>query len=330
MFKSKEQITSFMIAGHVHLSKKDYGFFSNLNYICKENKPITSNQNKLFDKLLLKYKKQLSKLNIDVLNFQNQPWKVGLVESKQEFLDAKIFIKENNIIIKAPFNNKFIENFRRIELNSFVWHKENKYYAAPLSTYNLKIAITNVNKYYADVKYCDETVKLMNQVREYQQIKYWEPTLVKSNSNFYIFGINEHLYNAIKDIGLSDDAKTLFQLSQYGIKIDSSVTNQNTLLEFASNYDVKIDLEEIELFCKILHTLEVDHVFTAREIVYNKSISNEIKLLLLQYGISCSPISYTVPSKRAVLLKISSGGYHNTNNIFKVITLTNSRPITIT
>ena len=329
MFNCKEQVTHHIVTGHIHLSKKDYGFFSNVNNMCKENRPVTSNQNKLFDKLLDKYKKQLTKLNLDILQLQNLPWQVGVIISKQEFLEAKISIKDNYIIIKSPFNTKFIQQFRKVFLNKFVWNKEHKYYSAPFSTHNLKIAVYNVKKYYSEVNYCNQTNEILNQLKQYEDVKYWEPTLVKSNNNFYIFGLNEHLHKAINHIELKDDPNTLFELTQYGIKIDDTVTNQSRVLQFAGNYNVQMDLELIEFLCKVLLELKVDHVFTARNVVYNKDISNEIMLLLLKYGISCSPISSNNLSERAVLLKMPTDFDSHNSKICKKITLTNSRPIKI-
>lgn len=331
MLNSKDQVASYMIAGHVHLSKKDYGFFSNINKISKGNNPITSNQDKLFNKLLVKYKRQLSKLNIDIETIQNLSWKVGFIESKQEFLEAKLSIKDNNIILKAPFNTKFIQNFRGVSLNIFEWDKVKKYYIAPYSTYNLKIATENINKFYKDVNYCEQVNKILTIIKEFKSVKYWQPTLVKSNNNFYIYGLNTHVYEFIKNLELTNSPKTLFILSQYGIKIDDTVTGENQLLEFAGNFDVKVDLEQFDFLCTVLHELKVDHVFTTREIIYNKNISNEIKLKLLNYGISCGSLNTSINPDCAVLLRTSSSSHisYHKNNLYKIITLTNSRPIQI-
>lgn len=317
-----------MLSGYVHLSKKDYGFFSNINHTCQENKPITSNQSKLFDKLLVKYKRQLTKLNHNVDELKKLEWKVGVVESKPEFLYAKI--STNSFIkIKAPFNSQFVQKFRNAENNRFIWIKDKKCYAAPFTTYNLKLAATYVNKYYKEVVYCDNTTKILEELKVYDNAKYWHPTLVNINNNFYILGINENLYGAIKDIELNDDPKTLFELSKYGITIDHSITKGNSLLELAGKYNATVDLEYFDSLCKTLNLLEVDHVFTSRDIVYNKEVSNEIKLMLLQHGISCTPVSSTAHEKGILIKNSNSTTDYNTKRIEKVINLINSRPIKI-
>lgn len=328
MFEHKENVTSYMLNGYVHLSKKDYGFYSNICNFVKENKPITSNQNKLFNKLLVKYKRQLTKLGHDIQKLQNLDWKVGVVESNQEFLDAKIFIDDDHINLKAPFNTQFISKFRDAELNQFIWNKTSKSYTAPISTYNLKLAVSFVTKYYKTVVYCPNTIKILEKINEFNGVAHWLPTLVKIKNNFYISCINESLYLATKDIPINDDPKTLFLLSQYGISIDKSVTNCDQVLELAGKYEVTIDLEYMDILCQILKSLEVSHVFTSRDIVYNKQMRSEILLLMSKYGITCSPVGST-DHEHGVLLKNSSSKYEYNKNFLKVITVTNSRPIKV-
>lgn len=329
MFLYKEDVLKYMLSGYVHLSKKDYGFFSNVKYQIQQNKPITSNQNKLFDKLLLKYKRQLQKLGHDSIIFQDLNWNHTIVESEQHYLNAKINIADNNIVIKAPFNTQFVSTFRKEASNIFTWDKKDRAYIGEYNTYSLKIAIQYVNKFYDSVKYCVQVENLLEQIQPYVNCKYWAPTLIKLNDNFYIVAANSIVMDAISNINLSDDPKILYILSQYGIHIDESVSNGNKILEIAGTYDTVIDLEYFDSFCKILNLLEVDHVFTARDVVYNKNISNEIKIKLLDHGITCSSINVT-NNATGILIKNTNVINYNTKKIQKVITLTNSRPIKVT
>lgn len=329
MIYNKDQLTNYMVQGHVHLSKKDYGFFNNIKYQIQQNKPITSNQNKLFDKLLLKYKRQLQKLGFDSFELQKLSWKHSVVETEQQYLNAKISIVGDNIVVQSPFNTQFISNFRKKAGNIFIWDKKDRAYIGEYSTYSLKIAIEYVNKFYDNVKYCVQIENLLDQIQPYSNCKYWKPTLIKLNDNFYIIAANPIVMDAISNINLSDDPKILYILSQYGIHIDESVTNGNKILEIAGTYDTIIDLEYFDSFCKILNLLEVDHVFTARDVVYNKNISNEIKIKLLDHGITCSSINVT-NNATGILIKNTNVINYNTKKIQKVITLTNSRPIKVT
>ena len=327
-FANKDHLARYMIAGHVHLSKKDYGFFNNVVLQIQGNKQITSNQNTLFDKLLSKYKRQLTRLNNNVDDLIKLEWKLGIIESKKEFLDAKIFIVGNDLVIKSPFNSHFVQNFRRLEINPFVWDSVTKSYKCKVSTYSLKIAYTYLTKYYKDVVMCDTTTEMLKEIELYQSAKIWQPTLVKINNYFYIVASNNSLMESISEIDLNDDPKTLFALSAYGITIDSSVVGNDPVKNFASNRKLTFDLDNLDYVIEMLKLLEVDNVFTSRDIVYNKSVSNEIKLKTLEHGITLLPHNHLKETESVLFTTNSSGTYDR--KIAKVIHLTNSRPVKIT
>lgn len=329
MFEYKDQLTFYMVAGHVHLSKKDYGFFNNIKQTIGD-KPVTSNQDKLFNKLLAKYQRQLSKLNHDVVLLGQLPWRVPVVETKQEYLSAIISIVNDTIIIKSPFNNKFIQQFRKIELNDFVWNKIKRVYEAPFSTYQLKIAIQTVNSCYESVVYCDKVKELLDQVTQYSEVKYWEPTLTKINNNLYIVAINNSLYEAISHIDLADDPQTFYLLSRYGIKIDDSLLDDKYKM-FAAEYVVEVDSQDFEEVSLWLQNLKVEHVFTSRDVLYNKELSNDIKLILLDKGITCSTAK-NLEKENSVIIKTHKSwpSFNNHVGLYdKVIYLKNSRPVKI-
>jgi hypothetical protein len=329
MFETKDQLTNYMVAGYVHLSKKDYGFFNNIKQTIVD-KPVTSNQDKLFNKLLAKYQRQLTKLNHDVTLLNQLPWRVPVVETKQEYLYAQVSINDGIITIKSPFNNKFIQKFRKLSLNDFVWDKTKRVYEAPFTTYQLKIAIETVNECYESIVYCDKVKEILDTVNQYITVKYWEPTLVKINNNLYVVSLNSSLYEAIKDIDLNDDPQTFYKLSQYGIKIDDSLITDD-YKKFAAEYVTEIDSEYLENIAIWLKNLKVEHVFTARDLLYSKELNNDVKLLLLDNGITCSPAKDKM-LQNSVLLKTHKG-WNSFNNISdhygKIIYLKNSRPVKI-
>ena len=326
-FSNKDQLTTYMISGHLHLSKKDYGFFNNIIFQIQKDKQVTTNQNKLFDKLLVKYKRQLTKLEHDVNELVSLEWKLGIIESKKEFLEARIFIQNDKIMIRSPFNTHFIQNFKRVDMNPFEWDPMYKFYKADLSTYSLKLAYSYVNKYYKDVVYCDKVINILDALSIYSPDLYWKPTLVKQGNQFYIYGINKSLYDCISHIELNDDPKTLFNLSMYGIDISPSITESDPVKHFASNHKLSYELDSLDEIIKMLKLLEVEHVFTSRDVLYNKKIINEIKLKLLEEGITCSPLG-TMSNKNSVIFT-SNSAVSLSKKISKIIHLKNSRPINI-
>jgi len=332
MFYSKDNLANYLVQGHLHLSKKDYGFFNNIKYQIQQSKPITSNQNKLFDKLLMKYNRQLSKLGHDYKLLEKLPWQNSIIDTLSEYLEAKVSIVDDKIVLRSPFNAKFINNLRKKANNIFIWNKYERAYVAEYNTYSLKLAIENVNAFYDTVKYCNKTQKILDKTKLYEDIKYWKPTLISINDNYYIVAANEHVIDATLNIKLNAQPKSLFLLSQYGISIHESLLTDD-FLKFSANFFVTIDLDKLDLLCKYLKDLEIETVILARDIVYNKQVSDEIRKVFLGTDIVCTSSLNNSKGKSVIL-------YYNRNrtaehyeqpkrSVSKFITITNSRPISI-
>lgn len=331
MFLSKDQLVNYLLQGHVHLSKKDYGFFHNLQVIIKNNKAITSNQTKLFDKLINKYQKQIRKNDLDPNILITLPWYTQVVESLPEYMEPKIYMDQDLICIKSPFNTKFVNKLRQEHLNFFTWDKTQKIYKSPYSTYSLKQALRLTKFCYDNLKVCDQIKELLDTAQKYEA-KIYNPTLVKSNNNFYVLGMNASLAPLLQNINLSDDPKVLFQLSRYGIKIDDSVINEDPKLEFASNYRVVVNIEHLTAMVDWLVELGVEHVILSRDLVYNKKLNLEVRNLL-DNKIECSASKdiSTSDSKLIVNLGLSSNSplREKEVSVAKLITISNTRPVSI-
>jgi hypothetical protein len=340
MFTTNEGLLKYFTAGYIHLSKKDYNFFSNLDNIITDKKVITSNQSKLFNKLVFKYKRQLTKEGHNVEELAKLDWQSFVITSEPEFLRAKISIKNNKIEIRSPFNSKFITAVKSIDLQPYIWNKEKKCYTGDFSTYNLQNGVNCVNKFYNDVDYDTTVSNLLDNLKHYQDTKYWNPTLVKLDNSFYILGINESLFEVVKNFELSDDPITLLHLSQYGISIDDSVIQGNDLLHFASHFYTHVDIDNIKDLSYWISILNFDLIFLGSSTIYNKSITEDIKLKLGQIPISRSVqdldlynnilyLNYNSYKRYSSSSILHSGKEIVHKKITKVVTLTNSRPICV-
>lgn len=335
----KEDLLKYLISGSLHLSKKDYGFFTNIKNQIQQNKPITSNQNSLFDKLLIKYKRQLHKEGYTAEDFLSLVWKIPVINSEPEYLCANISIQNNKIIIRCPFNSKFISSIKEIQLQPYNWNKKEKFYEADLTTYNLKKGLGCVKKYYDDIKYDSNISQILDTLNQYTNVKFWNPTLVKVSDSFYVSCINESLYEAIKNIEWSDDPKVVLKLSQYGITIDESVIKNDGLLNFASNHYATVDIDNIKELRIWLDALEYDLIFLGSNIIFNKTVTDDIKKELGDIPISRNTDDLDLYNNILYLnynsYKRHTASYLSLNvkdlhkNITKVLTITNSRPVYI-
>lgn len=333
----KEDLAKYLISGSLHLSKKDFGFFNNIKTQIQQNKPITTNQNNLFDKLLVKYKRQLLKEGYNLEYLLSLVWKVPVIKSEPEYLCANISTQNNKIIIRSPFNSKFISSIRQIKLQPYTWNKKEKFYEADCTTYNLKKGLECVNKYYKEVKYDSTISQTLDTLKQFINVKFWDPTLVKVGDKFYISCLNESLYDAIKDIECFDDPKVILKLSQYGITIDESVIQEDDLLNFASNYYATADIENIKELRIWLEALGYDLIFLGSNIIFNKTVTDDIKKELGDIPISRNTDDLDLYSN-ILYLNYNSYKHHNSSylslnvkdlhkNITKVLTITNSRPV---
>lgn len=271
---TKEHLIYFLQSGSFRLNKTDLKFVQNLLDYTVNKKPITTNQVSLFDHIVKKYNRQLKKYNITNELANSLPWASVIVSSDIIHTTAQLSIADNKIFFKAPFNKSFISDHRKISMSPFVWVKEQKHYASEYSTRALKIITRLAIRHYEVVNFCPTATILLNKIQEYDNAKHWKPTLVNVNGIYLISAINESLAEAIKDIPLNNNPKTLATLADYGVEIDDSIINGNVVLEIASKKYCEVNINDIDLVINALIAIECDVVVRSGELFF-KEIKNE-------------------------------------------------------
>lgn len=323
---SKEDLLNYMRSGSIHISKKDYGFYNNLYYLVKDRRGITSNQSKLFDKLIVKYKRQLKNNGLDHNILLNTKWTTEVIETKPEFLEAWITLCDDILTVRCPFNSKFIKDIRNVEVVDFLWSKEDRVYKTEFSTIALKKAYEILQKHFTTIKFSEDITKLMNQLACYSSVKYWNPTYVKINKNYYIVATNQFVHKELSNISFDDSLATLNTLALAGVTIDNSVLGEDKSKRFASTFFSEFDIQEFYDVCKWLQLLKVDTVIASRDVIHNKPLLQEIKTKLKEHDINLVTDT-NQNGKNKVLLRTFRYSQTNLQDITKVILLLNSRPI---
>jgi|688.fasta_scaffold201272_2 hypothetical protein len=329
-FKTLNDVATWMIS-NIRLSRYDEQFVNNLTFYTVQYNRITSNQDLLFKKVVGKYKRQFLYHKIVIENLLQLSWHVHVVPSIPEYTGASIVIENNKIIFRSPYNKNFLTALRKTSLYTLTWHRDKRQHEADYSPTVLKQLMYLSADYYEVLNYCDTVTQIINSLSEYESIKYWVPTLVYKNNHYYIAALNEPLYNAIKDIELTDNLKTVATLVKYGINVDQSVTThflETESLEkikFASTFEVQAEIRDVNTIMTWLKEFGCDAITEPKSFLTRNTIDIDKTLL----NICKNPnelINYDNP-----VIVYQKGVFSLSNEkpmkLFKTIRFVNSEPI---
>lgn len=331
----KEELVEYLTRGYIHVSRQDYLFFNNLVKIAQE-KRVTTGQDKLLNKLLDKYKRQLAKENQNSEILKRLPWNHELLESKPEYQRAELSLIGDELLLRSPYHKGFVQSLSKLGSDkTFIWDKINKCHRSPATTLALKTILEIITKHFNDYVVCENIQKLLDYTKQYEKC-YWSPTLVYSNGNYYIAACNEVLNNHLQDITLNNQSATLFKLSQLGITVNDSIANTNEL-KFSSTYEVDVDIDNLDNLCDWIRNIGLSEVCMSQHMLYNRSLYKEVRDKFLSENINVvnqNDLKHLKKDNKTdpvMLIQFRStydigDGYTSAS---KVVQLKNSRPIEI-
>ena len=336
--QTKEQLIYYM-ANKLSLGTYDRRFIANLLVLTTEKKPVTSGQSELLAKLIVRYRKQFVKYELDVHDLDKLPWSIDPIISSAEYTNASLRLVNNDTcILKAPYKKEFAKKVKR--LSWLEWENTNKIWEFKLSPYTLKIVNKLVNMHFDSVNYCSKIKILLDSVVQYQNFKYWDPTLTRINGNLYIIATNKHLDAAIADIKLDTELNTISTLVRYGIKIDDSIVKElsanysETEIEFARGFVVTFEVTEPLALVKNLININADYVVIINRYSAWKEYIAKLKKELTKKEIKLKHLTTNKNEeinvkdvKYPVLIMDSSSYLYDeplSSSLFKVINLTKS------
>jgi hypothetical protein len=323
--------------GSISLSRFDKKFVESLQLL----KQVTTNQVELFYKIIYKYRRQLSKHELDADKLIHLPWTMKVIESAPQYTDGHVSIEDNQIIFKCPYNKNFIDAFRKEDTNTFVWDKERKQYSTEYSTHSLKLLVYTSNKFFKTVHYCNVVSSLLDTIKEYKDVKYWQPTLTRINGNLFIVAITEQLDEVLGDMILDTTPAIVSKLVYYGVHIDESIYDINDERQtFISNRVYEMEVTDVLNIVPWLLEIKCDYVvFTGNRILTEVRKNLRDKLTLA--GIRIDPESkwlYNSKNKESnnydlpVVIRFRTSrdpSYDEPIRAGKIVQLVNSQPIDI-
>jgi hypothetical protein len=333
--KNKEQLLYFFLqVGKVSLSQYDYKFMANLQTMIQRDQRVTTGQATLFDNLISKYKRQLTKLGLDKAELKALEWNSTLVESTSEYTGASVVLLNDELTFRVPFNKTFISKFREVKDNTFSWDKERKLYRTKFSTSALKITTQVLYKFFPSVRYCDELSAILNSLAELETgTTVWNPTLCQVNGQLVVAACNSRIGELIAETKLALEPSVLFNLSQMGIDIDQSIVLDDDKLQFAANNVYEVEIVDVEKVIGWMKNIGCENVVIGRGL--RSTINQELLVgMITKYGMkSLGPLSYgKLPDGVSMLMQHTSS-VNNRNpfmgSVSKTVVLKDSRPIEV-
>jgi hypothetical protein len=339
---TKDQLVYYLLT-NISLGTYDRRFLNNIQTIQLVNdKPVTSNQSDLLDKIILRYARQLAKKELSADDMVLLSWKNQPLTSLPEFTEARISIKDNEIILNSPYKTTFVKEFKEYQYST--WDKDARAWSCPLSEETLRYIVEITGRHYDAVNYSVEVREALNTATTYSDAKYWNPTLIEANGMLYVAACNNYLYEAIKDIDLVADLATIARLVHHGVAISDEVKltlAQNGISEkkiaFASERVHRLEYDATLVLSSIL-SINPDFVLMSEWYGVNKTFTEDIKNGLAAANIETRVLDrltdtkvnlreFELPIVLSSLSFISSSGLAAL--AAKTISLVNSNPITI-
>lgn len=362
-FQCKEHVIWFMLGRDsatwtsgstpsINLSHFDYSFIVNMQSLSHDKKEITTNQAQLFDKLIFKYRKQLSTKGItEIEKLQALPWQCTIVPSLPKYTNANVDFdkKENLLTIRVPFKKEFINKFRFTRANPWEWNRKKKRYESTPTTIALRVAYNKLPEFFTTV-YHNEVNALITQLEKEQSTKtYWDPTLTLSDGEYKVISSNTILDELLTDIKLDNSTQCLYKMSQLGINVDEVILGDDAKLKFASESITEVDLDDFNTCLEWISELECDTFYfgsglqTRPDIDYKVSV--EVRNAVMQHDINIIPFSLNnafsqpmetlsnsdrLPMFVQMLSSVDTETLHGNTAVGKIIILKNKRPVEVT
>jgi hypothetical protein len=336
---TKEQLVDYLTK-HISLGTYDKRFLNNLinlNFVTKN--PVTTNQAALLNTIVARYRRQLAKNEIDSNDMVNLPWTLEPIPSLPTYTEAHLLIEDDTILLRSPYKTTFVKDIKTLDYGK--WDRDTKTWSFPMNEVVLKRVIDITNKHYDTINYCTTIKEIIDILLPYEESKYWNPTLVKTNDRIYVAACNQALLDSIKHIPLTLEVRNLARLVYMGITIGESITESLPELERTGlEYSVLIDKNDIKGIVNYIQMIEADYVIISDRYRHDKSLLLQIANILKANKVNHRLASRIVDINEAipydltqhelpVMLNLGTINTGTHRHVAKIICMVNNNPIEI-
>ncbi len=207
----------------VSLARYDVNIVNSMAAATMDGRSLTDKQAELAVKIVLKYRKQLEKIGIDVKPAETPHFRLGIREIDRRRL---LYVDNDHIVLQFPYDTKMIDDIRdlaKISQGTWRFQQESKTW---------KLAITETNVVAAHGFATNHQFEIAENFQPYLQTvlnseaEPYEIKLVKSNEQLSITNAPSSLTNAINDwCGFDSSNVDLLvdESPRYGYTIDQNI-----------------------------------------------------------------------------------------------------------
>ena len=151
----------------ISLARYDTDVLDSMSQATHNGQALTERQGELACKLILKYQRQLAAKMVDVSPVENPVWRLPL--RKMDY-SKKLYIDNDRLLLRFPFNQKLIESVREFKSSSqgtCEFDYDNKIWKLALTEYNVNWANSWAQQ--NDFNVAPEVVELFNKIIEVEK-----------------------------------------------------------------------------------------------------------------------------------------------------------------
>lgn len=331
----KEHLLYFFMKGTIRLSEYDSRFLSNLLSIIDKKNRVTSNQADLFDRLVNKYARQLTKQGFHKDTLLRLNWKTEVVTSSDEYIGALVQLVDDELQIRVPFNKKFIQDFRKDIENSFIWDTDLKIYRSPFNTSALKAAWYTLPKFFPSVTFSDNLQRLVAEIKNLEGL-FWQDIILPVTGRVMFSSAYPILHELVDKIGYDITFDNLQQLSLLGVEIHGSLTANRPDLKFASEFHAEVDIDDFDEVVEYIKQLGDIQIYVARNLPQQSHLRDKFISAFRNAGLDKEIVTFhkTIFNSKPILhLSFSRKSAERYNplmdNVIKYVYIKNSHPVEV-
>jgi hypothetical protein len=112
VIQTREEAHRWLVL-HIRYSRYDTNFIDNVSRLIGESKPLTKNQNELWEKLVNKYRKQIKTNKQDPDDLLALNWKLEPVDFDVNYAPL-LWIEDNEVNVRFPYNQRVVKEIRNM------------------------------------------------------------------------------------------------------------------------------------------------------------------------------------------------------------------------